>query len=112
MDEQDRHIHVEAKVLRNSAATRNILASTFALAGDLPSTVTAGCGLRVPYAMTSARPESVTCLPCREHAAREHLRLAEDMERLGGMAGSTMPRDQVADAAASLRDLARRFSSG
>lgn len=36
MDEQDRHIHVEAKVLRNSAATRNILASTFALAERSP----------------------------------------------------------------------------
>ncbi|WP_155059211.1 hypothetical protein [Streptomyces blattellae] len=109
MSEQDRHIHVDAKALRDTAATRNILASAFALAGDLPSTVTTGCGLRVPYAMTSSRPERVTCLPCREHAAREHLRLAEEIERLGAMAGSTIPRNQAADAAASLRDLARRF---
>ncbi|MFI9757139.1 hypothetical protein ACIHFB_04270 [Streptomyces sp. NPDC051963] len=110
MSGQSDHIHVDAKAVRDSAATRNILAAGFGLAADLPATVTTGCGLRVPYAMTSSRPESVTCLPCREHAARHHLRMAEDIERLSAMAGSTLPRDDAERAAASLRDVARRFS--
>ncbi|WP_433293463.1 hypothetical protein ACQP2F_30680 [Actinoplanes sp. CA-030573] len=73
------HIHVERN-LNRQAATRNMLASEFGLIADSPSSVTTGCGLRVAYAMTSARPESVTCLPCREHAARWH-RAAAGLDR-------------------------------
>ncbi|MGX1907915.1 hypothetical protein ACWIID_03485 [Streptomyces phaeochromogenes] len=106
----DPHIHVEAKVALGDAAVRNVLASTFGLAGDLPSVVDTGCGLRVPYAMTSPRPGSVTCLACREHGRREHLRLAEMVERLGLMPGSTISGTQAKQAADWHRDLAERFS--
>ncbi|MFD9190049.1 hypothetical protein ACFWCA_17640 [Streptomyces phaeochromogenes] len=106
----DPHIHVEAKVGRGDAAVRNVLASTFGLAGDLPSVVDTGCGLRVPYAMTSPRPDRVTCLACREYAGREHLRLAEMLERLGLMPGSTVSDTEAKQAAERHRDLAKRFS--
>lgn len=36
MDGHNPHIHVESKVVRGEAAVRNMLASTFGLAGDLP----------------------------------------------------------------------------
>ncbi|WP_314175562.1 hypothetical protein [Streptomyces winkii] len=110
MDGSDPHIHVESKVVHGDAAARNMLASTFGLAGDLPSAVTTGCGLRVPYAMTSPRPDSVTCLACREHAHTEHLRLAGEVERLGGMPGSVISPAQAKLAADRHRDLARSFS--
>ncbi|WP_067450242.1 hypothetical protein [Actinomadura macra] len=106
----DPHIHVEAKVIHRDAAVRDLMASTFGLAGDLPSQVTAGCGLRVPYAMTSPSPGSVTCLACREHARREHLRFAEQVERLSRMPGSVVGFDQAKLAADKHRDLAERFS--
>ena len=91
MSGSDPHIHVELNVMHADAAVRNLMASTFGLASDLPSEVTTGCGLTVPYAMTSPRPESVTCLACREHACRQHLRFAEQVERLSRMPGATTP---------------------
>ncbi|KAA6212231.1 hypothetical protein CP973_22545 [Streptomyces albofaciens JCM 4342] len=106
----DPHIHVEVKVLHGDALVRNALASTFGLAGDLPSQVTTGCGLRVPYAMTSPRPDRVTCLACREHAQREHLRLAQEVERLSRMLGSIITPAQGKLVADWHRDLARKFS--
>jgi hypothetical protein len=110
MPDADPHIHVEVNVVRADAAVRNVLASTFGLAGDLPAEVRTGCGLRVPYAMTSARPESVTCLACREHAHRQHLRVAELIVVLGGMPGATISGAQAVRAAAEHRALARRFA--
>jgi hypothetical protein len=110
--EGDPHIHVEAKVVRGEAAVRTMLAATFGLAGDLPSTVTTGCGLRVPYAMTSPRPDRVTCLACREHARAEHLRFADEIERIGGLPGSPLTSAEARQAAAGHRALAERFSSG
>ncbi|MEU1815919.1 hypothetical protein ABZ543_12090 [Streptomyces roseifaciens] len=110
MGGNDPHVHVESRVVHGDAAVRNVVASTFGLAGDLPSLVTAGCGLRVPYAMTSPRPENVTCLACREHARREHLRVAEEVERLGSMPGSTIGPAQAKSAAERHRELAERFA--
>ncbi len=110
MGGNDPHIHVEAKVVHADAAVRNLMASTFGLVGDLPSLVATGCGLRVPYAMTSPRPDRVTCLACREHARREHLRFAEEAERLSRMPGSTLSPEQGRLAADRHRALARRFS--
>jgi len=110
MGGNDPHIHVESKVVHGDAAVRTMVASTFGLAGDLPSRVTAGCGLRVPYAMTSPRPDRVTCLACREHARREHLRFAEEVERLSRMPGSITSPAQGKPAADRHRDLAQRFS--
>lgn len=109
MDVADPHIHAERKVVRGEAAVRDLTASTFGLAGDLPGSVTAGCGLRVPYAMTSGRPDPATCLACREHAGREHLRFAEEVERLSRMPGSVIGAGQGKLAADRHRALARRF---
>jgi hypothetical protein len=86
------------------------MAATWGLVADLPSVVTTGCGLSVPFAMTSAHPEKVTCLPCREHAGRQHLRFADQLESLASMPGSTISAPQAAPAAAKHRDLAARFS--
>ncbi|GGX14437.1 hypothetical protein GCM10010383_50730 [Streptomyces lomondensis] len=110
MSTTDPHIHVEQKVVRAGPGVRNLLVSTLGRAPDAPGVVTTGCGQRVPYAMTSARPESVTCLACREHAHREYLRVADQVERLGSMPGTHLTGDQTATAAARLRDLAGRFS--
>ncbi|MBY8882745.1 hypothetical protein [Actinacidiphila acidipaludis] len=109
MDGSDPHIHVESKVVNRAARVRALMASTFGLAADLPSTVASGCGRQVPYAMTSPRPDRVTCLPCREHAHREHLRFADEMERLGRFPGSSITVAQPDQAAAHHRSLARRF---
>jgi len=108
----DPHIHVESKVIHSSATVRNMMASTFGLVGDLPSQVTAGCGLEVPYVRTSPHPDKVTCLVCREHARLEHLRSAEQVERLGRMPGSTISAAQAKQAADWHHDLAKRFSGG
>lgn len=105
----DPHIHVEAG-LGSGAATRNVLAATFGLVGNLPTEVRTGCGLRTPLARTSSAPESVTCLPCREHAAERHRRLADLVATLGPLPGSPVAADDAAGAAARHRDLARRFS--
>ncbi|GAA4630324.1 hypothetical protein GCM10023196_055220 [Actinoallomurus vinaceus] len=110
MDGSDPHIHVQLDVIHADAAVRNMMASTFGLAGDLPSVVTTGCKLKVPYAMTSPRPESVTCLACREHAHRQHLRLAEEVERFGRMPGATISSAQATLAAERHRELAKRFA--
>lgn len=86
MSEPDPHVHVDVN-LHADAAVRTMMASTFGLASDLPSRVTTGCGLEVPYAMTSSRPESVTCLACREYAHQRYLRLADQAEKLGHTPG-------------------------
>jgi hypothetical protein len=112
MDGADPHLHVERSVTRGDARVRNLLAGTFGLVGDLPETVATGCGLRVPYAMTSSRPESVTCLACREHGRAEHLRLAEQIERLAAMPGAVVGGAEAGQVADHHRDLARRFADG
>ncbi|TYK50867.1 hypothetical protein [Actinomadura decatromicini] len=106
----DPHIHVTANVVRHSAAVRDLMASTFGLAADLPRVVMTGCGQRVPYAMTSSRADRVTCLACREHARREHLRFADQVERLGAMPGSVISSAQARQAATKHRELAEEFS--
>ncbi|MFF9899342.1 hypothetical protein [Streptomyces longispororuber] len=106
----DPHIHVDARLIRNDAAVRDAVASAFGLVTDLPGVVTTGCGLRVARAMTSSRPDRVTCLACREHARREHLRLAAEVERLSRMPGSTISPAQGASAADRHRALAREFA--
>ncbi|MDQ1042554.1 hypothetical protein [Streptomyces sp. V4I2] len=109
MSETDPHIHVEQKVAQAGAAVRNVIASTLGRATDAPSVVTTGCGRQVAYVMTSPRPDSVTCLACREHAHREHLRCADQIERLS-LPGMNITSDQAAKVAEWHRDLARRFS--
>ena len=102
------HIHVERNLNRDAAA-RGMLARTFGLVGDAPAKVTTGCGLTVAYAMTSVRPESVTCLACREHAVQWHLTAAAQMQRLAPGTGFTT-RDLLA-AAEHHREQARKFGS-
>lgn len=111
MSGTDPHIHVQQRVTHAGHDVRNLLASTFGLAADAPAVVTTGCGRQVPYAMTSPRPESVTCLACRDHAHREHLRFADQVEQLGRMPGSVVTDDQATLAAERHRDLAQRFRS-
>ncbi|WP_216901934.1 hypothetical protein [Nocardia alni] len=111
MSETDPHIHVEQKVMQAGVDYRNLVVSILGKPIDPPSVVTTGCGVRVPYAMTSQRPESVTCLACRDHAHREHLRLADQLEQMSRMPGTAVPPDRAARAAQRLRNLAQRFSS-
>ncbi|TMR95468.1 hypothetical protein [Nonomuraea basaltis] len=110
MSETDPHIHVEQKVVQAGAAFRNVIVSSLGLVPDAPSVVTTGCGLQVPYAMTSPRPESVTCLACREHAHREHLRFADQVERLSRMPGWPFAGDEAAKAVEWTRDHAKKFA--
>jgi hypothetical protein len=110
MSEADPHIHVDQRVVQASAGGRAAIVSVLGLVPDSPSVVTTGCGLKVPYAMTSHRPESVTCLPCREHAHREYLRWAEQVERLSRWSGSPISGDEAAKAVQWARDLAKRFT--
>jgi hypothetical protein len=106
----DPHIHVDRKVLEAGPDYRNVVTSLLGVVPDKPSVVTTGCGQEVPYAMTSTRPESVTCLPCREHAHREYTRIADQFERMGAMPGTNVvSSDEMAKAVAHLQDLARRF---
>jgi hypothetical protein len=109
----DPHIHVAQRVVEAGAGFRSTVTSLFGVVPDTPGLVTTGCGLRVPYAMTSPRPESVTCLACREHAHREYLRFADQVENLSSLpnlAISGIDSTQAAEAVARLRDLAKRFA--
>ena len=108
MSEDDPHIHVDVK-LNADAASRIVLADLFGIAGDLPTVVETGCGVRVPYAMTSPHPESVTCLACRRFAAAGHLRSAEAALRLARMPGFDVPIEHLTQVAGHHRDLAARF---
>ncbi|TDD14545.1 hypothetical protein [Nonomuraea diastatica] len=110
MSEIDPHIHVDRKVLQAGADFRNMITSMLGRAPDTPGAVTTGCGIQVPYTMTSPHPESVTCLACREHAHQEYVRFADLTERLGGMPGSPMTGDQATQAARWARDRAKRFA--
>ncbi|TDE42554.1 hypothetical protein E1295_27620 [Nonomuraea mesophila] len=110
MSEGDPHIHVDRQVLQAGADFRNVLASTLGRTPDAPATVTTGCGIQAPYAMTSPHPESVTCLACREHAQRELLRFADLVDRMGGMPGSPFTGDQATQAVRWARDRARKFA--
>jgi hypothetical protein len=107
----DPHVHVGVN-LNADTATRDLIASAFGLVGDLPSHVTTGCGLEIPRAMTSPLPNRVTCLPCREHAARFHLRSAEQVETISRMPGATLSLTDARLAADAHRGLARQFSGG
>jgi hypothetical protein len=113
----DPYIHVAAD-LGMEVYARNMLASTFGLVTDTPSDVPSGCGRRVARAMTSRRPESVTCLACREHAAQRHLRLAQQVRRLtrgqgyGVSEGYGVSAARVRQAVEGHQDLARRFGGG
>jgi len=111
MTDTDPHIHVEQKVLEAGPDTRNLISSALGRAIDAPTVVITGCGQQVRYAMTSSRPESVTCLACREYAYEAYLRAADQIARFSGgpMPGVDVTSDQVAGAVERLRELARRY---
>ena len=108
MDDFDPHTHVDRK-LGGDVVARDLLAAAFGLVADPPVTVTTGCELEVSLARTSRRPESVTCLPCREYAQQRHRDLAAELERMGCAPGVPFTEAHVAEAAARHRELARRF---
>ncbi|GAA2756365.1 hypothetical protein [Actinopolymorpha rutila] len=109
MSEDDPHIHLDSKGIPVGANVRNMLAGTFGLAADAPQVVTTGCGRQVPYAMTSPRPESVTCLPCREYGRQQHLAFAEILEHRVRLEDGSLHTG--GGRAQQHRDLARRFGS-
>lgn len=111
MSEADPHIHVEQQVVRAGVDVRNAVTSLLGVAPDAPSVVTTGCGHRVPFAMTSTRPESVTCLACRDHAHREYVKFADQIERMSQLPGLNFTGADVTEAVTRLRELAKRFSS-
>jgi hypothetical protein len=100
-------IHVDAK-LDYRATSRDRVAAAFGLAADLPSVVATGCGAEMPYAMTSADPESVTCTACRAYAHQRHLALAE-RSAAGVPPSATGDGARSRPAADRHRDLAARF---
>jgi hypothetical protein len=105
--EGDPHIHIAWRVWEAGAVMRNLSVALVGRAPDAPSVVATGCGIQVPYAMTSSEPEAVTCLPCREHGHREYMRFAEQVERM-------LPGANVhvsAEDAERIREFARRYSS-
>jgi hypothetical protein len=106
----DPHIHV-ATNFNADAMTRDMVASTFGLVSDLPSTVTTGCGLTVPRAMTSTAPANVTCLACREYAHRKYLEYADQASRLADLPGAPFSAAQAHAAAEEYRALAAKFAS-
>lgn len=109
MSHTDPHIHVDVK-LHADVDVRNVTAGAFGLVGSLPARAATGCGIEVPYAMTSTRPQTVTCLPCREYAHRRYLELAASIEEFAGVTPELGRRS--AAAAVEYRALARRFVGG
>jgi hypothetical protein len=104
----DPHIHVGSE-LNLDAAARNIVASAFGMAADLPSVVTTRCGLRVPREDTSSQPAEVTCLSCREYAHRKLLHHAEQIESLGPMPGTNITVAEIREAAHAAHEVASRW---
>jgi hypothetical protein len=69
---KDPHVHVEHDQMMGQATMRQLITEVTGIAVDASKTVRTGCDKRRPYAMTSIRPDRVTCLPCREYAAEYH----------------------------------------
>jgi len=76
-----------------------------------------GCGVRRPLAMTSTRPEAITCLACRDWARAEYLLWAgmvraaaelADAEPRAAVAAKITPADLRAEER-TYRELAARF---
>lgn len=77
---KDPHIHIEKGWLYTGFGIMRDLIASVGLAAASPKTVGTGCNRRRPLAMTSTKPESVTCLPCVEYAVSaldEHLAMTQ-----------------------------------
>lgn len=72
---RDPHIHVEKTPMPGFGhpAMRALITEATGLVPGLPKAVGTACGRRRPIAMTSAVPERVTCLDCRDWARAEFL---------------------------------------
>jgi hypothetical protein len=116
---RDPHIHAEKTPMPGfgHAAVRAIITEATDLVPDLPKTVTTGCGVRRPIAMTSTRPEAITCLACRDWARAEYLLWAgmahaaaelAEAEPRAAMAAKTTPAELL-DEERTYRALAARF---
>jgi hypothetical protein len=116
---KDPYVHAEKTPAPGfgHAAMRSIITEAIGLVPDLPKTVGTGCGRRRPIASTSTRPESITCLPCREWAREQYLmwagmahaaaELAESEPR-AAIAAKTTPADLLHEEQ-TYRELAARF---
>jgi hypothetical protein len=117
---RDPHIHVEKTPTPGfgQAQMRALITKATGLAVSATKTVGTGCGKRRPYAMTSAMPERVTCLACREWARAEQIKCAEMAEALLGyddpdtrqaLATAHTTREELAAQARQHRAMAARF---
>jgi hypothetical protein len=116
---RDPYIHVEKITVPGfgHVAIRALITQATGLVPDLPKTVSTGCGRRRPLAMTSTRPESITCLACRDHAREQYLMWAGMASAAAGLAEAE-PRAAIAAKATpgelrteerAYRELAARF---
>jgi hypothetical protein len=116
---KDPHVHAEKTPMPGfgHAATRALITQATGLVPDLPKTVGTGCGVRRPLAMTSTRPEAITCLPCRDWARDQYLTWAAmaraaaelaEAEPRAAAAAKTTPADLRAEEQ-TYRELAARF---
>jgi hypothetical protein len=116
---KDPYVHAERTPAPGfgHVAMRSIITAAVGLVPDLPKTVGTGCGVRLPLAMTSTRPESITCLPCREWARAEYRTWAgmahaaaelAEAEPRAAIAAKTTPADLL-DEERAYRELAARF---
>jgi hypothetical protein len=116
---KDPYVHAEKTPAPGfgHAAMRSIITEAIGLVPDLPKTVGAGCGRRRPPTSTSTRPESITCLPCREWAREQYLMWAglahaaaevAVAEPRAAIAAKTTPADLL-DEERRYRALAARF---
>ena len=94
---KDPHIHAEKTPMPGfgHASVRAIITEATGLVPDLPKTVSTGCGVRRPIAMTSTRPEAITCLACRVWARAEYL-LWAGMAHAAAELAAAEPRAAVA----------------
>jgi hypothetical protein len=94
---KDPHVHVEKTPVPGfgHAAVRALITEALGVAPDLPKTVGTGCGRRRPIAMTSTKPERVTCLACRDWA-REHYLTWAGMARAAALIAAAEPRAAAA----------------
>jgi hypothetical protein len=90
---KDPHVHVEKTVLgTGQIEMSDLIARGTGLAPSLPRTCGTACGLRRQLSDTSKVPEHVTCLACREWAARQQIQQAESAEALASLGDAEVAR--------------------
>jgi hypothetical protein len=79
----DPHVHAPASLV-GPGRLREALTAVVGRGVSMPATVHTSCGQRRPLAEMSSRPEAVTCLACRETAARRHRDWADQLAMIAG----------------------------